>query len=60
MLEGLFAELEDLLWGISIICFAIVGLLILPKSTSNKLGQYPFILVALFFAIMSLVIIVFN
>jgi len=32
----------------------------LPKSTSNKLGQYPFILVALFFAIMSLVIIVFN
>ena len=60
MLETLFLELEDLLWGLGIISLAIVGLSILPKSTLNKLGQYPFILIALFIFVMWLVISAFN
>ena len=60
MLETLFLELEDLLWGLGIISLAIVGLSILPKSTLNKLGQYPFILIALFIVVMWLVISAFN
>ena len=44
MLESLFSELEDLLWGLGIVSFAIIGLLVLPKNISNKLGQYPLIL----------------
>ena len=60
MLETLFLKLEDLLWGLGIISLAIVGLSILPKSTLNKLGQYPFILIALFIFVMWLVISAFN
>jgi len=60
MLETLFSELEDLLWGLSIISFTIIGLLILPKGISNKLGQYPLLLAVLFFTILSIVISVYN
>jgi hypothetical protein len=60
MLESLFSELEDLLWGLGIVSFAIIGLLALPKNISNKLGQYPLILTIMFFLILFAVIRVFN
>jgi|TARA_B100001063_G_scaffold131410_1_gene122828 hypothetical protein len=60
MLESLFSELEDLLWGLGIVSFAIIGLLVLPKNISNKLGQYPLILTIMFFLILFAVIRVFN
>ena len=60
MLESLFSELEDLLWGLGIISFAIVGLLILPKKYSDELGQHPLILTIMFFSILYIVIKVFN
>ncbi len=60
MLENLFSELNDLLWGLGIVSFSIVGLLILPKKFSYKLGQHPLILVIMFFSILYLVIRVFN
>tara|TARA_Y100000741_G_scaffold289829_1_gene229877 strand:- start:51 stop:233 length:183 start_codon:yes stop_codon:yes gene_type:complete len=60
MLEILFSELEDLLWGLGIISFAIVGLLILPKKYSDELGQHPLILTIMFFSILYAVIKVFN
>jgi hypothetical protein len=60
MLESLFSELEDLLWGLGIVSFAIIGLLVLPKNISNKLGQYPLILTIMFFLILFAVINVFN
>ena len=60
MLESLFSELEDLLWGLGIISFAIVGLLILPKKFSDKLCQHPLILTIMFFSILYMVIKVFN
>ena len=60
MLESLFSELEDLLWGLGIISFAIVGLLILPKKYSDELGQHPLILTIMFFSILFAVIKVFN
>ena len=49
MLENLFSELNDLVWGLGIVSFSIVGLLILPKKFSDKLGQHPLILVIMFF-----------
>ena len=60
MLESLFSELEDLLWGLGIISFPIVGLLILPKKYSDELGQHPLILTIMFFSILYVVIKVFN
>jgi len=54
MLESLFSELNDLLWGLGIVSFSIVGLLILPKKFSDKLGQHPLILVIMFFSILYL------
>jgi len=60
MLESLFSELNDLLWGLGIVSFSIVGLLILPKKFSDKLGQHPIILVIMFFSILYLVIKIFN
>ena len=60
MLESLFSELEDLLWGLGIISFTIVGLLILPKKYSDELGQHPLILTIMFFSILYAVIKVFN
>ena len=60
MLESLFSELEDLLWGLGIVSFAIIGLLVLQKNISNKLGQYPLILTIMFFLILFAVIRVFN
>jgi hypothetical protein len=60
MLESLFSELEDLLWGLGIVSFAIIGLLVLPKNISNKVGQYPLILTIMFFLILFAVIRVFN
>ena len=60
MLESLFSELNDLLWGLGIVSFAIIGLLILPKKFSDKLGQHPLVLVILFFSILYLVIKIFN
>ena len=59
MLETLFSELKDMLWGLSIISFEIIGLLILHKSNSNNLGQYPLLLAVLFFTILFIVISVF-
>jgi hypothetical protein len=44
MLEELFGELKNLLWGIGIISVAIVSLLLLPKKISYKLGEHPVIL----------------
>jgi len=49
-----------LLWGLGIVSFAIIGLLVLPKNISNKLGQYPLILTIMFFLILFAVIRVFN
>lgn len=60
MLEGLFYELEDFLWGLGIISFAIVGLLILPKHFSNRLGQHPLLLAIMFFSILFIVIQIFQ
>jgi len=60
MLESFFSELNDLLWGLGIVSFSIVGLLILPKKFSDKLGQHPLILVIMFFTILYLVIKIFN
>jgi len=60
MLESLFSEINDLLWGLGIVSFSIVGLLILPKKFSDKLGQHPLILVIMFFTIIYLVIKIFN
>ncbi len=60
MLENIFSELKDLLWGLGIISFAIVGLLILPKNLSHKLGQYPLVLAIMFCSIIYIVIKVFN
>ena len=60
MLESLFSELNNLLWGLGIVSFSIVGLLILPKKFSDKLGQHPLILVIMFFTIIYLVIKIFN
>tara|TARA_B100001250_G_C19236833_1_gene544748 strand:+ start:264 stop:446 length:183 start_codon:yes stop_codon:yes gene_type:complete len=60
MLESLFSELEDLLWGLGIISFTIVGLLILPKKYSDELGQHPLILTIMFFSILYAVIKVFS
>jgi len=60
MLESLFSELNDLLWGLGIVSFSIVGLLILPKKFLDKLGQHPLILVIMFFSILYLVIKIFN
>jgi len=60
MLEILFSELKNLLWGIGIITFAIIGLLILPKKLSLKLGQYPLLLAIMFAGIIYILITVFN
>ena len=60
MLETLFSELKDLLWGLGIVSFAIVGLLMLPKKLSNQLGQHPLILTIMFFLILYVVIRVFS
>ena len=60
MLESLFSELNDLLWGLGIVSFSIVGLLILPKKFSDKLSQHPLILLIMFFSILYLVIKIFN
>ena len=42
MLESLFSELNDLLWGLGIVSFAIVGLLILPKKTLKSTWSVSF------------------
>ena len=60
MLESLFSELEDLLWGLGIVSFAIIGLLVLPENISDKLGQFPLILTIMFILILFAVIRVFN
>jgi len=60
MLEVLFAELKNLLWGLGIITFAIIGLLILPKRLSLKLGQYPLLLALMFTGILFILITIFN
>ena len=44
MLEELFDELKNLLWGIGIISAAIVSVLLLPKKISYKIGEHPIIL----------------
>jgi hypothetical protein len=60
MLEELFGELKNLLWGIGIISVAIVSLLLLPKKISNKLGEHPVFLFVIFSGIMLAVIRIFN
>ena len=60
MLEELFGELKNLLWGIGIISVAIVSLLLLPKKISNKIGEHPTILLLIFTGIMLVVIRIFN
>ena len=60
MLEELFGELKNLLWGIGIILVAIVSLLLLPKKISYKLGEHPIILLLIFSGIMLAVIRIFN
>jgi len=60
MLEILFSELKNLLWGIGIITFAIIGLLMLPKKLSLKLGQYPLLLAIMFAGIIYILITIFN
>lgn len=60
MLEELFDELKNLLWGIGIISTAIVSVLLLPKKISNKIGEHPIILLLIFTGIMLVVIRIFN
>ena len=60
MLEELFGELKNLLWGIGIISAAIVSVLLLPKKISNKIGEHPIILLLIFTGIMLVVIRIFN
>ena len=60
MLEELFDELKNLLWGIGIITAAIVSVLLLPKKISNKIGENPIILFLIFTGIMLVVIRIFN
>jgi len=60
MLEILFSELQNLFLGLGIISFAIIGLLILPKKISLKLGQYPILLIIMFTGIIYILIIIFN
>tara|TARA_B100000965_G_scaffold401931_1_gene426819 strand:+ start:468 stop:650 length:183 start_codon:yes stop_codon:yes gene_type:complete len=60
MLESIFSELQELLWGLGIVSFAIVVLLMLPKKFSDKLGQHPVILTFMFFSILYAIIKVFN
>jgi hypothetical protein len=59
MLEELFVELKNLLWGIGIISAAILILLTLPKNISYKLGEYPLILMIMFSLIVLVVIKIF-
>ena len=60
MLEELFDELKNLLWGIGIITAAIVSVLLLPKKISNKIGEHQIILFLIFTGIMLVVIRIFN
>ncbi len=60
MLEVLFTELKNLLWGLGIVTFAIIGFLILPKKLSLKLGQYPLLLTIIFAGIIYILITIFN
>jgi hypothetical protein len=59
MLEELFIELKNLLWGIGIISAAILILLTLPKKISYKLGEYPSILMIMFSLIVLVVLKIF-
>ena len=58
LLSDLFRELNDLLWALGLITASIAILLLIPKKYSLKLGEYPFLLMAIFaliiFAIISI------
>jgi hypothetical protein len=60
MLEVLFGELKNLIWGIGIISIVMLGLLILPKKISLKLGQYPLVLGIMFAVVIVIIIRLFN
>tara|TARA_B100000214_G_C23914186_1_gene602822 strand:- start:511 stop:699 length:189 start_codon:yes stop_codon:yes gene_type:complete len=60
MLEDLFVDLKSFLFSLGIICFAIIGLLVLPKKVSIWLGKFPILLLIIFLIIMLIVIKVFN
>lgn len=59
MLEELFVELKNLLWGIGIISAAILIIVTLPKKISYKLGEYPLILMIMFSIIVLVVLKIF-
>ena len=48
LLSELFDELSNLLWALALITLSIAILLLMPKKYSLKLGEYPFLLIAIF------------
>jgi hypothetical protein len=48
MLSELLAELNNLLWGLSLITLTIGILILMPKKYSLKLGEHPLVLIGLF------------
>ncbi|KRP09408.1 MAG: hypothetical protein ABS12_04905 [SAR86 cluster bacterium BACL1 MAG-121004-bin11] len=59
MLSELLAELQELFWGLGLICGVILLLWMMPKSYSLKLGEHPLLLLSMFTIIMVVIINIF-
>tara|TARA_B110000438_G_C15179055_1_gene379326 strand:- start:87 stop:272 length:186 start_codon:yes stop_codon:yes gene_type:complete len=60
LLSELLSELSDLLWALGLITVSIVILLLMPKKYSLKLGEYPFLLIAIFALIIFAIIYIYK
>jgi len=60
LLSELFGELSNLLWALALITLSIAILLLMPKKYSLKLGEYPFLLIAIFTLIIFAIIYIYK
>jgi len=60
LLSELLSELSDLLWALGLITVSIGILLLMPKKYSLKLGEYPFLLIAIFALIIFAIIYIYK
>ena len=60
LLSELLSELSGLLWALGLITVSIGILLLMPKKYSLKLGEYPFLLIAIFALIIFAIIYIYK
>jgi len=60
MLSELLIALQNLFWGLGLICVVIIFLWLMPKSYSLKLGEYPLLLIVSFIVIIIVLLNIFS